>query len=174
MSAAAGAALMGMIALLMRSGGSSSRPEVRHVGSLAGSTLSAIREAAIDLADRAHSVAQDALDSTHRRAASAIDSGHHSAADAVGTGEKRTSQTLSAAQQRAAEAAESVSDTVADAWQTLRDQAGPVVDKLRPQLQAAANYAKDEPARTALGVAAAGAVLMGLMALVRGADDNRA
>jgi len=171
MSAAAGAALMGIVALLMRSGGGG-RPEVREVGSLAGSTLSAIREAALDLADRAHSVAQNALDSTHRRAAGAIDSGHKQAADAVGTGEKRASEALHAAQKRAAEAADSVSETVADAWQSLRDQAGPVVDRLRPQLQAAANYAKDEPARAALGIAAAGAVLIGLMALIRSSDSD--
>ena len=174
MSAAAGAALMGIVALLMRSGGG--RPDVRELsssaGSVAGSTLSAIREAALDLADRAHSVARDALDSTHKRATGAIDSGHQRAADAVGSSEKRANDGLSTAQKRAAEMADSVSETVADAWQSLRDQAAPVVDKLRPQLEAAASYAKDEPARAALGIAAAGAVLIGLMALIRSSDSD--
>ncbi|HEX2541330.1 MAG TPA: hypothetical protein VHM00_09645 [Caldimonas sp.] len=164
MSAAAGAALMGIVALLVRSGGSS-RPDMREMGStasaVAGSTLSAIREAALDLADRAHSVAQNALDSTHKRAA-----------EALGAGEKRASDTLGSTQKRAADAAESVSDTVAEAWQSLRDQAAPVVDKLRPQFEAAANYAKDEPARAALGIAAAGAVLIGLMALIRNSGSD--
>ena len=159
-SAATGAALMGMVALLVRSGGSG-RPEVRDVGSAAHSTLAAIREAAVDLADRAHSVAQNALDSTHRRAA-----------DALGAGEKRATDAMSTAQKRAADTAESVTETVADAWKSLRDQAAPMVDKLRPQIEAATNYARDEPARTALGLAAAGAVLIGLMALIRSSDSD--
>jgi ElaB/YqjD/DUF883 family membrane-anchored ribosome-binding protein len=179
MSAAAGAALMGIVALVVRSGGSS-RPDFREAGSaagsaassLAGSTLSAIREAALDLADRAHSVAQNALDSSHKRAADALGAGERQASDTLSSAQKRASDTLSSAQKRASEAAESVSDTVAEAWQSLRDQAGPVVDRLRPQLEAAANYAKDEPARAALGIAAAGAVLIGLMALIRSSDAD--
>ena len=159
-SAATGAALMGMVALIVRSGGSS-RPDVRDVGSAAHSTLAAIREAAMDLADRAHSVAQNALDSSHKRAA-----------DALGAGEKRATDAMSTAQKRAADAAESVTETVADAWKSLRDQAAPMVDKLRPQIEAATNYARDEPARTALGLAAAGAVLIGLMAMIRSSDSD--
>jgi len=162
MSAAAGAALMGIVALLMRSGGSS-RPDLSSLrdlrsardvgstaGSLAASTLATIRDAAMDLAERARSVAHNAIDSTHQKAT-----------DALGSSEKRASQT-----------ADSVSDTVADAWNSLRDQAAPVVDRLKPQLEAAANYARDEPARAALGIAAAGAVLIGLMALIRGSDSD--
>jgi ElaB/YqjD/DUF883 family membrane-anchored ribosome-binding protein len=174
MSAAAGAALMGLLALMVRSGGSGSGrgPDVREIGSMAGSTLSAIREAALDLADRAHSVAQNALDSTHQRAASVLGAGQQRGTDAVSSAQERASDVMSSAQKRAAEAAESVGDTVAEAWQSLRDQAAPVVDRLRPQLAAAANYAKDEPARTALGIAAAGAVLIGLMALIRDSDHH--
>ncbi len=176
MAAAAGAALMGIVALMVRTGASHRRPDIREMssdmGSAAGSTLSAIREAALDLADRARSVAQDALDSTHKRAANALGAGQQRATDTVSSAQERASEAMSSAQKRAAEAAESVSDTVAEAWQSLRSQAGPVVDRLRPQLEAAANYAKDEPARTALGVAAAGAVLIGLMALIRGSDHD--
>jgi ElaB/YqjD/DUF883 family membrane-anchored ribosome-binding protein len=174
MSAAAGAALMGLLALMVRSGGSASGrgPDVREIGSMAGSTLSAIREAALDLADRAHSVAQNALDSTHQRAASVLGAGQQRGTDAVSSAQERASDVMSSAQKRAAEAAESVGDTVAEAWQSLRDQAAPVVDRLRPQLAAAASYAKDEPARTALGIAAAGAVLIGLMALIRDSDHH--
>jgi diacylglycerol kinase len=42
-----------------------------------------------------------------------------------------------------------------------------VVDRLKPQFDAVASYAKEDPARAALGVATAGAVLFGLMALIR-------
>lgn len=176
MAAAAGAALMGLVALMVRSGGSGRRPDVREAeamaSSVAGSTLSAIREAALDLADRAHSVAQNALDSTHQRSASVLGAGQQRASDVASSMQERASDTMSTAQKRAAEAAESVSDTVTEAWKSLRDQAGPVVDRLRPQLEAAASYARDEPARVALGVAAAGAVLIGLMALLRDADSD--
>ena len=145
MSAAAGAALMGS-----SPSWSARRPRLR--GRLRASsgqrTLSAIREAALDLADRAHSVAPRR--SIHPQACRS----------ALGAGERRRHR----ARLRRAEAAESVSDTVAEAWESLRDQAAPVVDQLRPQLEAPANYAKDEPARAALGIAAAGAVLIGLIA----------
>lgn len=180
LSAAAGAALMGMVALMMRSGGSS-RSDLRDLrdlrdlddmrdtgssmGSLASSTLVKIREAAMDLAERARSVAQNALDSTHQKAADALDASEKRAADAAGSAQKRASQAAS-------QAVDSVGETVSDAWNSLRDQAGPVVDRLKPQFQAAANYARDEPARTALGIAAAGAVLIGLMALVRGSESD--
>lgn len=176
MSAAAGAALMGVVALLMRSGRSDLRDlrdlqdlrdldDVGDAGStvsaIAASTLATIREAAMDLAERARSVAQDALDSTHQKAA-----------DALGKGEKRAADAVGSAQKRATQAADSVGETVADAWSSLRDQAAPVVDRLKPQLEAAANYARDEPARAALGIAAAGAVLIGLMALIRNSESD--
>lgn len=145
-SAATGAALMGLVALLARSNGplDAARAVRDDARDSASSALSVIRDAALDLADRAHSAANDALGATQKYATDA--------------------------QKRASATADSVSDGVADAWQSLRDQAGPVVDKLRPQLDAAAAYARAEPARTALGVAAAGAVLVGLMALIRRSD----
>ena len=63
-------------------------------------------------------------------------------------------------------AADSVSEAAADAWKKVRDQAGPVVDRVRPQIDAATQYVKDDPARAALGLAAAGAVVAGLLALI--------
>jgi len=101
--------------------------------------MAAIREAALDLADSAQSMAADALEST---------------------------------QQRAAAAADSVSGAAADAWQKVREQAGPVVDKVRPQIDAAARYVKEDPTRAALGLAVAGAVIAGLLALVRSAQED--
>jgi len=158
-SAAAGAALMGLIALMVRSGGSSSTgramasslDDMSDRGQKAGrSTLAAIRDAALELAESAQSIAADALGSTQKRAA-----------DALGTTQKR-----------AAAAADTVSESVADAWKKVREQAAPVVEKIKPQIDAAAAYAKEEPARTALGLAAAGAIVAGLIALARQSQDD--
>ncbi|MDQ6639162.1 MAG: hypothetical protein M3Z15_05795 [Pseudomonadota bacterium] len=154
-SAAAGAALMGLFALIVRSGGNN------RAQSAGKSAMAAIRDAALDLAESAQSMAADALDATHKRAAQALDSSR-----------KRAAAALDTTQERASAAAESVSDSVADAWKKVRDQAGPVVDKIRPQIEAAAAYAKEEPTRAAIGLAAAGAIVAGLIALARRAQDD--
>jgi hypothetical protein len=49
--------------------------------------------------------------------------------------------------------ASDVADSVAETWASLREQAAPVVDKLKPQIDALATYAKEDPTRAALGVA---------------------
>ena len=134
-AAASGAALMALITLLARS----SRP-----ASPGARTMAAIRDAAIDLADRAHSVASNAIAGTHKRASDA-------------------QERVEAVHKRAGD----VADSVAETWANLREQAAPVVERLKPQLDAVASYAKEDPARAALGVATAGAVLFGLMALIR-------
>ena len=145
-SAAAGAALMGVIALIVRSSGRSQVP-----GASAGrSAMAAIRDAALDLADSAQTMALDALGATQKRAA-----------DALGSTQKRASA-----------AADSVTESVADTWKKVREQAAPVVEKIKPQIDAAAAYAKEEPARTALGLAAAGAIIAGLIALARQSEDD--
>jgi len=156
-SAAAGAALMGVIALIVRSSGRSQVP-----GASAGrSAMAAIRDAALDLADSAQTMALDALEATQKRAA-----------DALGTSQKRAADAVSTTQKRAAAAADSVAETMADTWKKVRDQAAPVVEKIKPQIDAAAAYAKEEPARTALGLAAAGAIIAGLIALARQSEDD--
>ena len=156
-SAAAGAALMGVIALIVRSSGRSQVP-----GASAGrSAMAAIRDAALDLADSAQTMALDALEATKQRAADAFESTQKRAAEAVSTTQKR-----------AAAAADSVAETMADTWKKVRDQAAPVVEKIKPQIDAAAAYAKEEPARTALGLAAAGAIIAGLIALARQSEDD--
>ncbi|MCE9658740.1 MAG: hypothetical protein K8R60_09295 [Burkholderiales bacterium] len=147
-AAASGAGLMALLALLVRT----SRPRPSSMGQR---TMAQIRDAAIDLADRAHSVATQAIGSAHKRAASA-----------VGTVE----QQASAAQERidaVKERANDVADSVAETWASLREQAAPVVDRLKPQFDALASYAKEDPTRAAVGVATAGAVLIGLLALLR-------
>jgi ElaB/YqjD/DUF883 family membrane-anchored ribosome-binding protein len=156
-AAAAGAALMGVIALIVRSSGRSQVP-----GAAAGrSAMAAIRDAALDLADSAQTMALDALEATQKRAA-----------DALGTTQKRAADALGTTQKRASAAADSVAETVADTWKKVRDQAGPVVDKIKPQIDAAAAYAREEPTRTAIGLAAAGAIIAGLIALARQSEDD--
>ena len=147
-AAATGAGLMALIALLARS----SRPEPVSTGKR---TMAAIRDAAMDLADRAHSVATDAIGAAHKRASSAVDSAETQAGEA----QKR----LDAMRARASD----VADSVAETWASLREQAAPVVDKLKPQIDALASYAKEDPTRAALGVATAGALLLGLLGLMR-------
>jgi ElaB/YqjD/DUF883 family membrane-anchored ribosome-binding protein len=155
-SAATGAALMGLIALMVRAGGRSST-----TAPSASSMMAAIRDAALDLADSAQSMAADVLDTTQKRAAAALD-----------TTKKRAAAAVDSSRSSAAAAADSVSETVADTWKKVRDQAAPVVDKVRPQVEAAANYVKEDPTRAALGLAAAGAIIAGLVALARQASDD--
>jgi ElaB/YqjD/DUF883 family membrane-anchored ribosome-binding protein len=152
-SAAAGAALMGVIALIVRSSGSSPAP--------GRSAMAAIRDAALDLAESAQSMAADVLEATQKRAG-----------DVLGASQKRASDSLDTTHKRAAATAESVTESVAEAWKKVRDQAAPVVDKIRPQIDAATAYAKEDPARAALGLAAAGAIVAGLIALARHAQDD--
>ena len=195
-SAATGAALMGLVALIVRTSNSRSStvPGQARAASLASSTMATIRQAALDLADRAQTMAADALDSAQQRAASALDSAQQRAAsvldaakaranDAFDATKQRASDTFDAQQKRAADAlddakkrassaADSVSASAADAWKSLRDQAQPTIDKVRPQLDAMASYAKEDPARAALGAAAAAALVIGLVALVRRSQDD--
>lgn len=134
-AAATGAGLMGLVALVVRT----SRP--RSAGARA---MASIRDAALDLADRAHGAATDAIQAAHQRASGAQDQ--------VDDMQKR---------------AGAVADSVTETWQNLREQAGPVIERFKPQIDAMASYAKDDPARAAMGVAAAGAVLYGLLALLK-------
>lgn len=70
---------------------------------------------------------------------------------------------VEASKDRASSALDSLSQT----WQNLRQQAVPMVDKLRPQLDAAVKVAKDDPLKTGMGAALAGAAIAGLVALMR-------
>ena len=119
-------------------------------------TMSAIRDAALDLADRAHSVATQAIGTAHKRASSAVDTAEHQAGEA-----RQRLEAMHEARQRASPTASPRPGP------SLREQAAPVVDKLKPQIDALATYAKEDPTRAALGVATAGAVLIGLLGLLR-------
>ena len=146
-AAATGAALMGLIALIARSGGRSGADTTAAAGQ---SAMAAIRDAALDLADSAQSMATDALESAQKRVA-----------DAFGSTQKH-----------AAASVDSVADAAADAWKKVREQAAPVVDRIRPQIEAATAYAKDDPVRAGLGLAAVGAIVAGLIALTRQSHDD--
>lgn len=144
-AAATGAGLMALVSLLARG---DSRPTAP-----ARSAMSSIRDAALSLADRAHNAASGALDTLHSRATGAIDTAHQRGNDAARDTDR-------------------LSDTMTSAWQSVRDRAEPLVDRVRPQLDAAASYARDEPAKTALGAAVVGAVLVGLLALARSSSED--
>ena len=161
-SAAAGAALIALVALAVRS---SSRPAI--YGSrisvpqrLRPSTMSSIRDSAIDLAERAHKVATNALSSAQ--------GGVAVAKTRAGDAKERATELRDGADDAVGTAA----DTIASMWKSVREQTAPVVDKLRPRIDAAATYARDEPARTAAGLAAVGAALVGLLALMRRSSDD--
>src|ERR1019366_8441730 len=134
-AAATGAALMGVLGLLVRA---------RRRASPGARAMASIRDAALDLADRAHVAATDAIDAAHQRASEA-------------------QQKVADMQTRAG----AVADSVTEKWQSLREQATPVIERLRPQIDAVATYAKEDPVRTALGVAAVGALLFGLISLTK-------
>lgn len=172
-SAAAGAALMAVVGLVVRS---SSRPSpmraIERQTSRSASYLAAVREAAVDLADRAQSAAHSALSASQSawsRGKDALDRGR----DQVERGREALDSgraAWDAERKRAEDKASDTQESLADTWSSIRDQAQPLIDKLRPQLDAAVDYAKNDPARTALGLAAAGAVIVGLLSML-GDDD---
>lgn len=174
MSAAAGAAVMAVIGLVVRA---SSRPSpVRRLereGSRAASYLASVREAAVDLADRAQNAAHSALaasQSAWSRGRDAVDRGR----DQVERGREAVEEGRSAFEtqrKRATDAAHDAQESLAETWSSIRDQAQPLIDKLKPQLDAAVDYARADPARTAIGLATAGAVLVGLLSLLGDHDD---
>ena len=47
-----------------------------------------------------------------------------------------------------------------------------MIERVRPQIDAATQYVKDDPTRAALGLAAAGAVVAGLLALTRRSEND--
>lgn len=194
-SAATGAALMGLVALIVKaSSRSETVPGQARAASLASSTMAAIRQAALDLADRAQTMASDALDAAQQRAAGALDSAQQRASSVLDAAKARANDAFDATKQRASDAydaqqkraAEALDDakkrvsaaaadpmaTAGDAWKSVREQAQPIVDKVRPQLDAMASYAKEDPAKAALGAAAAAALVIGLVALVRRSQDD--
>ena len=131
-AAAAGAGIMGLVALMARGGGRSSL-STDTLRSLAYDTVDharkSARESARDAADRASAKADSLMKSTRG-------------------------------------AAQSAYEGLADTMQQWKDQAGPLVDRVRPQIDAVTTYAKDDPGKALLIAAAAGAALMGLVSSI--------
>lgn len=98
-------------------------------------SLGTMRETAHGLADRAHTIASG------------------------------TSAIARRLQKRAARAAHNVGESAADAWQHWWQHSAPAVDRIRPHADTVAAYAKEDPVRTALGIATAGALIFGVWAI---------
>jgi len=147
-SAAVGAGLMGLVALMARSGSSSSLP-----------TGDRLRQAAADAADSVRQATNDSIARLRKAALDTADQARDSAGSQADDARDRVADLRNMAKGKAKQAYESLADTVAQ-W---RDQAGPVVDKIRPQIDTVMDYAKDDPAKALLLAAAAGAALMGLV-----------
>src|SRR5450432_2134456 len=93
-SAATGAALMGLVALIVRTSNRSTVPGQARAASLASSTMAAIRNAALDLADRAQVMASDALEAAQQRASDALDSVQQRASSALDAAKTRANDAL--------------------------------------------------------------------------------
>ena len=136
-AAAAGAGIMGLIALMARSSSGSDMPSPKS-----------LRKAAYD-----------SLDELRKATASATDDWRKAASKAGDDATSRASGAMDTAKGAAKAAYEGLADTMSQ-W---KDQAAPIVDRIRPQMDAVTSYAKDDPAKALLIAAAAGAALMGLM-----------
>jgi len=77
---------------------------------------------------------------------------------------------IRSARQKAHDALDGLSNTM----QTVKDQASATLEKLRPQLDTVTTYAKEEPTKALLIAAAAGAGIMGLVALMSRSSSGRA
>ncbi len=78
----------------------------------------------------------------------------------------RAAQSADKALEATRRAASSAIDSVADKVHSLRDQASPVLDRVVAPFDSAAEYTREAPLKSLLAAAAAGAVLMGLIALL--------
>ncbi|HUP09465.1 MAG TPA: hypothetical protein VMU47_20060 [Caldimonas sp.] len=147
-SAAVGAGLMGVVALLARSGNGSSLPSASRLRQAAADAADSVRQAASESIDRLRKAAQDTSDDARSRASSQVDDARDQADGLTKTAKGKAKQAY---------------DSLADTMSQWREQAGPIVDKIRPQLDNVMDYAKDDPAKALLLAAAAGAALMGLV-----------
>jgi len=147
-SAAVGAGVMGLVALLARSGGSTTTPSAGRLRQAAADAADSVRQAASDSIDRLRKVAQDTADQARSRASAHADDLRDQADGVTKTAKGKAKQAY---------------DSLADTMSQWRDQAAPIVEKIRPQLDAVTDYAKDDPAKALLLAAAAGAALMGLV-----------
>ena len=158
-AAATGAGIMGLIALMSRSGGGHRVPSSR-----------AWREAAYEMADRMRDSARGVGDSVRQSARNLGDSVRRSARDTRDEARASANDMADRAARQADDAmrsgrgtAKAAYDSLGETMQQLKDQASPWMDKMRPQVDQVMTYAKDDPAKALMIAAAAGAALMGLI-----------
>lgn len=150
-AAAAGAGVMALVALMARG---SSRPSL---------STDMLRSAAYDAADRMRGTAYDTANRLRSAAADTADNARKSAREVARDAADRAAAKAEGLMQSTRDAAQSAYDGLADTVQQWKDQAAPLVDRVRPQIDAVTTYAKDDPGKALLIAAAAGAALMGLM-----------
>ena len=154
-AAAAGAGLMGLIALLGRSGGGRRLPSAAALGKAAAAKADDWRQAAAGTASDWRQALLDKAESWGKAAGNAADAGRSAAEEAAGSVQSSAKGTL-----------KSSYSGLTDTMQQWKDQAGPLVDKIRPQIDAVTSYARDDPGKALLIAAAAGAAVMGLMSSI--------
>lgn len=85
----------------------------------------------------------------------------------------KAAESADAAIQTARQKAHDALDGLSNTMQSVKDQATATFDRIRPQIESVAAYAKDEPTKALLIAAAAGAGLMALVALASRTPPSR-
>jgi ElaB/YqjD/DUF883 family membrane-anchored ribosome-binding protein len=86
----------------------------------------------------------------------------------------KAAESADAAIRSARQKAHDALDGLTNTMQSVKDQASATLEKLRPQLDTVTTYAKEEPTKALLIAAAAGAGIMGLVALMSRSSGGRA
>ena len=158
-AAAAGAGIMGLIALMSRSGGDH-HARSRHAWREAARDMAnRMRESTRDAGDNLRQSAREVGDSVRQSAHELRDDARTSTADMAARAAASADETMRAGRGNA----KAAYDSLGEALQQLKDQAAPWVDRMRPQVDQVMTYAKDDPAKALMIAAAAGAALMGLI-----------
>jgi ElaB/YqjD/DUF883 family membrane-anchored ribosome-binding protein len=85
----------------------------------------------------------------------------------------KAAESADAAIRSARQKAHDALDGLTNTMQSVKDQANATLEKLRPQIDTVASYAKEEPTKALLIAAAAGAGIMGLVALMSRSSSGR-
>jgi ElaB/YqjD/DUF883 family membrane-anchored ribosome-binding protein len=158
-AAAAGAGIMGLIALMSRSGGGRRMPSKRSLRRAAYAMAERARDSARDVGDNVRRSMRDAGESVRHSARGMRDDMRQSASDTADQAAAKVDEAVRSGRSSGKAAYETLTDTM----QHLKEQAAPWVDKVRPQVDHVMGYAKDDPAKALMIAAVAGAALMGLI-----------
>ena len=158
-AAATGAGIMGLIALMSRSGGGRRLPSSEGWREAAYDMAERMRDSARGVGDSVRQSVHNAGDSVRKSVRDLRDDARASAADTADRIAANADDTMRSGRGTAKAAYDSLGETM----QQLKDQAAPWVDRVRPQVDQVMTYAKDDPAKALMIAAAAGAALMGLI-----------